>query len=170
MKLYLLRLCIAASFAIATTSASAQKFESAIDLNDYFVSITDTLYSAGGEWGTQLKKAMETKDYSSVVAARKKMELFLNRKLEELKIMKDQYGSENLRLTTMDFLAFERKMISEGFIPIEKFNKNSTDEEIKNALNNLSAAAKKESAEIGRVNKAQEEFAAKNGFTIAPAN
>lgn len=170
MKSILIRLCLVFGFVTATLFASAQNFESAIDLNDYFVSITDTLYMGGGEWGKQLKKARETKDFGSLIPARKKMEVFIDKKLEALAKMKDKFGSENLRLTTMDFLTYEKRLLQEGFIPIEKLNKNSTEEEIKKAIANLSATVKEENAEIARVNQAQEAFAEKNGFTIEKEN
>ncbi len=166
MKTAIIRLFLFASIFTATLTATAQTFASAIDLNDYFVSITDTLYKGGQEWGNQMSKAAKTKDFSSVTPARKKMELFIDRKLASLDKMKDQFGSEKLRLATRDFLVYEKRLVLEGFIPLEKLNKNSTDEDLKKAFASLTAAAEKETAEIQKVNQAQEEFAEKNGFSI----
>ena len=166
MRTTVLRIAVVLSFFASTFSATAQDFDKAIAMNDYFVSITDSLYSGGQQWGRQFNEAYQTKDFKLLVPARQKMEKFIDQKLALLGKMKDSFGSENLRLTTMDFLAFEKKLITEAFIPLEKLNKNSTQEEIKKAMNNLTETAAKETAELTRVNKAQEEFAEKNGFTI----
>ena len=147
-------------------TASAQTFSNAIAVNDYFVAITDSLYASGQQWGRKFNEAYQTKEFSTLVPVREKMEKMIDGKLQLLAKMKDSFGSENLRLTTMDFLAFEKKLINEAFIPLEKLNKNSTEAEIQKVMKNLSETAAKETAELDRVNKAQEAFASKNGFTI----
>jgi hypothetical protein len=166
MKPTLIRIAVVLSFIASTFFASAQDLNTAIEVNDYFVSVTDSLYAGGQQWGRQFNEAYQTKDFSSLIPVRKKMEKFIDNKLALLGKMKDSFGSENLRLATMDFLAFEKKLIVEAFIPLEKLNKNSTNEEIQKAMKNLTETAARETAEIVRVNNAQEEFAKKNGFTI----
>lgn len=170
MKTAFIRIFLLASIITANMSATAQTFASAIELNDYFVSITDSLFRGGQEWGNQMSKAVETKNFSSVTPVRKKMELFIDKKLASLDKMKDQFGSEKLRFATMDFLMYEKRLVQEGFIPLERLNKNTTDEDLKKAFASLSAAAEKETAEIQKVHKAQEEFAEKNGFAIEKDN
>ena len=54
MKTAFIRIFLLASIITATMSATAQTFASAIELNDYVVSITDTLYMGGQEWGSQM--------------------------------------------------------------------------------------------------------------------
>ena len=166
MKSFLIRTSLALGLAFTTIISSAQKFESAIDLNDFYVSITDSLYAAGSQWGTEMSKAMETKNFSSIIPVRKKMESFIDKKLLELGKIKDQFGCDNLRLSIMDFLAFEKRLIQEAFIPAEKLTKTATEAEIGKVVNNLTTSGKKEQTALARINEAQKDCGAKNGFAI----
>ena len=170
MKSFLIRTSLALGLAITTIMSSAQKFESAIDLNDFYVSITDSLYAAGSQWGTVMSKAMETKNFSPIIPVRKKMESFIDKKLLELGKIKDQFGCDNLRLSIMDFLAFEKRLIQEAFIPAEKLTKTATEADINKVVNNLTTSGKKEQTALARINEAQKACAAKNGFTIDGEN
>lgn len=166
MKSVLIRLSLACLFAATSLFGAAQKFSSAIELNEYFVTITDTLYMGGQEWGKKLNEAVKTKDFTTLAPARKKMEKFIDSKQQELKKMKDYWGSEKLRLAFLDFLAYEKTLIEQAFAPLEKLNKSSTAEEINAGLTKVTQLAEKENIENRKIGTAQEEFATKNGFTI----
>jgi hypothetical protein len=146
--------------------AGAQKPTTPLELNNYFASINDTLYAGGKAWGNKLNAIMETKAFDSLAPSRTKLQQFITVKLQELKTMKDIGGSEKFRLAMIDFLTFEDKMMKEAFAPLEKLSKTSTDEQIKTALNSLITLAGSEDAELKKVNVAQNEYAAKNGFTV----
>jgi hypothetical protein len=66
----------------------------------------------------------------------------------------------------LDFLSYEKRLMTEGFIPFEKLKANATEEQIKTCISKLEELAKSESEELGKVQNAQMEFARKNGFTI----
>jgi hypothetical protein len=146
--------------------AKAQQPTTALQFNDYLVSITDTLYMYGKEWGDQFNVANESKDFTSLSPKRTKIEEFAAKKFLEVTTMKDIKGSEKLRAAMLEFLAYEKLMISEHFIPMEKLNSSSTDDDIQKHLDDLSTAGKTESIALKKVSDAQKEYAKKNGFTI----
>ena len=150
----------------AALSANAQKPTTALELNNYFASINDSLYAGGREWGTKLNTVVFSKGFDSLAPLRIKLDNFIERKTSELKAMKDIKGSDKFRLAMLDFLAFESKMMKEAFAPIEKLSKTSTQDQIKTAINNLMELAAQEDSHLVKVNEAQDEYAAKNGFTI----
>ena len=166
MKSLLIRTSLALGLALTTTFSSAQKFETARDLNDFYASVLDSLYAAGAEWGTQVGKSMETMNFNAVIPIRKKMESFIDKKLLELAKIKDQFGCEDLRLTTMDLLGLEKTLTEEAFMPAEKLTKTSTEADIEKLINGLTAAEKKEAAALARIKEAQKTCAAKKGFTL----
>ncbi len=170
MKSFLIRTSLALGLVFTTKMSSAQKFESARDLSDFYASVMDSLYAAGAEWGTQVGKSMETMNFNAVIPIRKKMESFIDKKLSELAKIKDQFGCEDLRLTTMDILGLEKMLTQEAFIPAEKLTKTSTEADIEKLINGLKAAEKKEEAAMVRIKEAQKDCAAKNGFTIDGEN
>jgi hypothetical protein len=83
--------------------------------------------------------------------------------------MKDVKGSEKLRAAMLEFIAYEKMMISEHFIPMEKLNSSSSGDDVQKHLDAFAAAGKAESAILKKVSDAQKEYAKKNGFTIEEA-
>ena len=146
--------------------ANAQQPTTAIQFNDYLVSITDTLYMYGKEWGDQFNEANESKDFTSLSPVRIKIEEFAARKFLEVTTLKDVKGSEKLRAAMLEFLAYEKLMINEHFAPIEKLNSSSTDDDVQKHLDALTTAGKAETTALKKVNEAQKDYAKKNGFTI----
>ena len=144
----------------------AQRFATAIELNDYLVSTTDSLYKAGTDWGTTMADVHESKKYYLLVEPRKKIENFISRKLNEFNSMQDQFGSEGLRKAMISFLYVEKGMIENSFKPFEKLNSSSSDTDIDAQIKALTKDSEKEDVELKKVNKAQAEFAEKNGFKI----
>ena len=140
-------------------ATNAQKIATALQFNDYMVTITDTLYLYGTEWGDQFNVAFKSKDFASLASARTKLEEFTGKKFNnstwplskrfrfisfrknkarksngkkflEVTTMKDIGGSENLRAAMLEFIAFEKQFTSEYFVTMEKFDSKSTDDEI----------------------------------------
>lgn len=168
MKPILPAALLAAVFFFSSSTCFAQKKPvTALDMNEYLVSITDTLYETGREWGTKFTEATKTKNYASLATVRKKLESFIERKQLEVITLKDIGGSEKLRLAMLDMLFFESRMIQEGFKPVEKLNNTSTQEDINKTIEQLSRAASAEEEYLAKVRAAQNTYAAKNGFTIS---
>ena len=150
--------------------ATAQNFKTPLELNNYFASINDTLYAGGKEWGNKLRTVMDSKAFDSLTPIRTKLQQYITVKQLQLKTMKDVGGSEKFRLAMLDFLNYEEKMMKEAFTPLEKLNKNSTDAEIKTAIDGLINLAGNEEAELKKVHLAQNEYADKNMFKIEDGN
>ena len=141
----------------------------AFDFNQKLAKISETLNAKGVTLGTQLKTAMETKDFTSVAASCKDLHGYIDEKLAELKGMKDISGSENLRTSMIDFLGFEKELVSDAFDPFAKMDSNTTEEEMQTAVNNMLEKTKEESTYLMKVQTAQREYASKNGFKIEEA-
>ena len=146
--------------------ANAQQPTTALQFNDYLVTITDTLYMYGKEWGDQFNVAHESKDFTSLSPMRIRIEEYAAKKFLDVTTMKDIKGSEKLRAAMLEFLAYEKLMINERFTPMEKLNSSSTDDDIQKHLDALATASKGEATALKKVNDAQKEYAKKNGFTI----
>ena len=144
----------------------AQKPTTPLELNDYFASINDTLYQHGVAWGGKLNSIFKAKTFDSLAPYRRRLEVFIETKQAELSKMKDIKGSENFRQAMLSFLAFEKKMIMEGFAPLEKFDSSSKDADVQAAIDHLTTLASSEKAKLTEVNTAQTAYAKANGFTI----
>ncbi len=166
MKSILRNCAIALVFVSTSLLATAQKPTTAIEMNDYLSSVTDSLYKGGQEWGKKLNSIYKTKEFSSLTPIRKKLEIFIDKKKKEIMALPDIGGSEDFRMAMLDFLVFEAQMIKEAFGPLEKFNSSSSDDAIKAAIDNLQKLAEGENARVKRIHETQNEYAAKNGFTI----
>jgi hypothetical protein len=95
---------------------------------------------------------------------REQWEQFILKSIEALKVMNDVSESKALRMTMLNFLFFETEMLHACMIPLEKLTTNSTDEEIKKAIDQLTAFAEKEVEELKKVRAAQQKYAGANGF------
>ena len=157
---------IATALIFSTLFSAAQKPKTALELNDYFVAITDSLYHHGTEWGSKFQEARKSHDFALLTAPRTKIEKYANAKFQELVVMKDIGGSEKLRAAVIEFLAFEKKLIKDAFIPFEKLSKTSSEDEIQKAIDALVAASKDEEVALKTVNDEQVAFGKKNGFEI----
>lgn len=138
----------------------------AFEFNEKLAAISSTLYSKGKEFGTELQPAMQSNDFSKLSAISASLNKFIDEKLTELKDTKDVGGSEKLRSAMIEFLDFEKGMIKDAFEPFGKLNENSTEEEKQAAVQNLVKMSADEGKYLTRVQEAQKEFAAKNGFKV----
>lgn len=149
-------------------SVHAQKTKTftPLELNNYYADITDSLYQLGEQWGNEFNKAYEASDYSALVKKHKQMLAFVERKQKEVMAQKDIAGSENLRLSVLDFLSYEKRLMTEGFQPFEQLKPGASEEQVKACISKLQELAESEAEELNKVQSAQKAFADKNGFTI----
>lgn len=69
----------------------------------------------------------------------------------------------------LEFLTFEKGMITRAFLPLESVGKNATTEELQAKYDKLKELSAEESTQLGKVNVAQEAYGKENGFTIEAA-
>ena len=137
-----------------------------IEFNNKLVSVNDSLFIMGQQWGKKFNEVKPVKEYSKLASARQQLESYITRKLAEVRSMKDVAGSKEFREGMIDFLLFERKLIEVGFKPIEKLTGSSTDAEVKTAIDGLIQASKDENTKLETFRKLQAAYAEKNGFKI----
>jgi hypothetical protein len=138
----------------------------AFDFNQKLAKISEELNSKGTLLGTQLKTAMTSKDFSAVAATCKDLHSFIDTKLTEMKDTKDIAGSEKLRTSMVDFLSFEKELVTEAFDPFAKMDTNTSEEDMQSAIDKMMEKTKEESSYLLKVQSAQREYASKNGFKI----
>ena len=148
-------------------AVTAAKAQTAIQMNDKLASITDSLYSGGQRWGAQFNKSFASGNYTPLKPITDELLGYINVKTAEVQKMKDVKNSKPLRVVMLEFLVFEKKMISEGFRPFEVFDATTTKEKVQAALDNLTQKSNDENTYLKKVAAAQETYAKENGFKIA---
>lgn len=148
------------------TSCKNSSTKKAFEFSESLTAISATLQSKGKEFGTELQSAMQSGDFSKLDAISASLTEFISGKQAELKTTKDIGGSEKLRTSMIEFLEFEKQMIEDSFLPFGKLNANSTEEEKQAAIQNMMKTTEDEGKYLLKVQEAQKEFAAKNGFRV----
>jgi len=166
-----LSFCTLLFYCLLSTAVFAQKKTTPIEYNDKLASITDSLYNLGMEWGTRFQQIMSgDKNYGQLSEPRQKVAAFTNKKIAEVKreaaVGK---GGDNLKAAVLNFLVFEKSMIETAFMPMEKLDNNSTQEEIDAAIKKLTDQAELEADALKKVNVAQEAYGKLHGFELEPA-
>lgn len=164
MKAFVQKIILVTVLVISSTAVFAQ---TPIEVNNTLVSIVDSLYAKGKTWGIKLKEVIATKKFESLKEARTDMQNYISKKITDVKKMKDVNGSAALQNAFLDFLLYEKNLVASAFIPFEKLTAASTDKELKAAGENLSKLGQDESEKMAEFQKVQQEYAAKNGFTIS---
>jgi hypothetical protein len=160
-KLILLFLLVAASIQL-----KAQTPTTPVEMNNYLMEMVNNLYERGKQWGANFNNARESKDFASLSADRKALETFVNQSIKDVEKLKDIKGSKMLRMAMLDFLQFEKDMVENAFLPIEKLDNESSDEEIDTALQKLLGMAKYENEWLDKVRAEQKKYAEANNFTL----
>lgn len=150
--------------------AYAQKTEKETDFalafNDYCAGLTDSLYSYGTAWGEAFGGAYESSNFAQLTPYSTRIFAFIERSQKELIKRKVNPDMEDLKVAVLDFLAFEKAMIHEGFKPFEKFNDKTSDETIKAQLDLLTEKSSQEEKVLNTVRIEQEKMAALYNFTM----
>ena len=154
---------------IAATFSSNAQITTAIELNDHLADITDSLFAHGQRWGKQFNTAYQNGDYASLKPYSKNLENFVDDRIKEVQSMKDIGNSKELRMAMLDFLKFEKRMITEAFRPFEKLSADASEAEVQAQLDVTTKLSELEQAELVKVGDAQEKYGAANDFSIMPA-
>jgi hypothetical protein len=143
------------------------QFATSIEYNNYIISTTDSLYKYGQNWGAVLQNCYNTKDYSQLYKAREAMDRLIVRKRKEMIELKDMgMDSKPFRMAMVDFLDFEKDMVTKAFIPFEKLTSKNSEQDFQATMGNLNSVALVEGDFLKKLHAAQDEYAAKNGFYI----
>lgn len=138
----------------------------AYDFNQKLVEISDTLNKKGTRIGTEVALAVNTRDFSRVDLINKELLNFIDIKTSELKKTPNTAGSEKLKSAMLEFLAFEKDMISSYFLPLGKMNAQTPDSTIQEAVDRMVEKSKDETGYLARVQQAQKDYARSNGFVV----
>ena len=161
-----IKLLIVALLLLGGTATAQQ---AALQMNDRLSEVTDSLYARGQAWGRAFNTAYASKDFATLTPYSKEMLRFIDSKINWVKNLKDVSNSQALRMSLIELLRFEKKMVTTGFVPFESFTQNTSEATILAARKNLMESAKEEDVYLGKVAAEQEKYGAANGFKIAPA-
>jgi len=154
--------------ALASPALQAQTM-TPVEFNDQVATIKTELYAKGQAWGAQYSKVNESAQFSTLAPYREDLEVYIDEQIAELKKMKDVKNSKALQEALLDYLVYERKLISESFKPMESLNAGSNPANKEAVLKTLMENAKLEATALEKVTTAQNAYAAANGFKIEDA-
>ena len=140
--------------------------KAAFDFNEKLAAISYNLESKGREFGAELQPAMQSNDYSKLSTITTSLKKFIDEKREDLKNTKNVGGSEKLKSAMIEFLDFEKELISDAFEPFGKLDASSSEEEKQAAVQNLIKKSEDEGKYLTKVQQAQKEYADKHGFKL----
>ena len=160
------KLLLTVFIAAAAFIANAQTAKTPLEFNDELVKITNSLFSNGQEWGKAFNEAYKAGNYTTMKPARERLQVFVDAQLKYVTALKDVNNSKPLRQAFIDFLNFEKKMITEAFLPFESLPADVSREEIQKWAAKLKEYSAKESGVMSMVYEAQKRYAEENGFTI----
>lgn len=146
--------------------ASCGKKLTPVQLDAEIVTINDSLKMKGQGWVTELGKSFMSRNFSALEPLRKDISGFLDEKIEHVENMKDVGGSEEYRQAELDFLKYERNMVETAFMPFEKFDATSTNDQIQGVLNQLAPISDKEVEKMDKISALQVKYAEKNNFKL----
>ena len=140
-----------------------------IEFNNWMADISDSLFYKGQNWGGRLGDLHESGDYQQLKSSRENIQTFIDASIAQVKSAPEVgEGSNVLANAMLNYLYYERKLVKEAFMPFESLTLESTDEDFKKVVDNLTMLAEDEGFELAKLNNAQNAYAAKNGFSIEP--
>ena len=152
--------------ALLVILASCGKKLTPVQLDAEIVNINDSLKAKGEKWMNELGKSFTSRDFTAIVPVRQGIADILDEKIAYVADMKDVGGSEEYRTAELEFLKYEREMIANAFMPFEKFNANTTNEEIQAVLNQLAPISDQEIERMNKISELQAKYAEKNNFKV----
>ena len=162
------RICVAILVVTLTIASSKTLYaqKTPLEMNDRIVSVTDSLFQLGQDWGNVANEAVKTADYTILKTKRLALENYIARETAKLKVLKDLKGSKELREITIAFLEFEKKIAMEGMRPFETLTATTSQEDVVNIVEKFKTLTADENKYLEKVSAAQDAYAKANGFTI----
>lgn len=145
-------------------SCDFNKKDRCIQLDNKIGMTNDSLLRYGAAWGSELDIAISTLDFTGLSPIRVEMEEYIDRKVIEIKELKNVGGSETLLKTELDFLKVEKSIVSDELTAFEQFNASSQMDDIVKAYADMQVSAAKERELLQKIHKLRDQFAEKNDF------
>lgn len=149
-----------------TVSGCKSKKEQIIELNNKLTIINDSLYNRGINLGMIIRASSTTKDFPAIAVYGKQMENFIDEKIIEVNKLENVGGSDQYKDAIAKFLVFEKKLMQDALAPFGKLDKNSSQQQVNDAMQHLINVAKDEQKYLVDVRATQRDFAAKNNITL----
>ena len=158
-------LITALSLLVILTACNSDK-KKAFEFNQKLAKISQTLNEKGTRVATELALAVNTRDFTTVDSVNKDLLEYVKTQRNEVNTTPDVGGSEQLKSSMVEFLDFEKELITSAFLPFGMMNKESSDDESQQAVNHMVKKTSEETKYLAKVQAAQKEFAKKNGFKV----
>ena len=152
--------------ALLHTSCMSGEKKKVYDFNQKLAGISQGLNKRGLEFGNELKTAVTSHDFSKTAASCKDLKDYVDAKIQEVTATENVGGSETLKSTMLDFLQYEKRLITEGFEPFARMDKNTPDEDVQAAVRTMMDKSGEENSYLTKVQQEQKAYAAKNGLKL----
>lgn len=154
------------TLALLSLMSSCSNQKQAIELNDKLAGITKEIEAQGTNLQPVMQQSVSDGDFSRLAEPLNKVNTFIDAKIKEASAVKNVSGSEEYTKSVIDLLNLEKKIVTDAFIPISKLNRSTPPAQLAAAFTNMQNIVKEEQGAIGKIKKAQEDFAKKNGFVV----
>jgi len=152
--------------AVLMTSCMSGEKKKVYDFNQKLAGISQGLNKRGLDFGTELKAAVTSHDFSKTAASCKELKDYVEAQIKEVTGTENVGGSESLKSTMLEFLQFEKQLVTEGFEPFSSMGKDTPEEEVQTAVRTMMEKTGDENKYLAKVQEEQKAFAAKNGLKL----
>lgn len=143
-------------------SCDLNKKDDCIRLDNEIAAINDSLLAYGKGWGDELKIAVNTLDFTGLNPIRVQMQRYVDRKVEQVKGMKNVGGSEKLMETELEFLQAEKEIVMYKLSVFEQFDTTVAMDDLSDAYADMQLSAIKERDLLEKLHRLREEYEEKN--------
>jgi hypothetical protein len=144
------------------SSCNLNKQEDARRLSNELGFANDSLFYYGKVWNDELRIAVKMSDFSTLAPIRQDLVKYIDNKITHFSGFEDVGGSEQMRQAELEFLKFEKQIIQNHFATFERFDSNTSTDELAKAYEQLLKASEAEKAKLDAFHKLQQEYAEKN--------
>ena len=155
---------IIALLLISLSSCQIADWQKITHYNDEVTTTNDSIYVKGKRIGEAVNKGMMTGDYSAATAKTDSLQLFVKNQIDFFSHKLDIDGSDTLRLAELGYLKFEENVIQQHFYKFGRFNGQTPENEVKQALSELAPIAAYDHTLFEQVSDVQVRYAKAHGF------
>jgi hypothetical protein len=136
----------------------------AYDFSHFIESTYKSFYSRNEQLAAFLRSAMKTMDFEKFTTEEANLEKYIDKQIVKVTNRENVSGSEKLKAAMIEYLNFEKEILGFCSVSFGIMNETTTADEKQAALDNLRQLTRKETQYRINLYRAQQDFAAKNGF------
>lgn len=135
-------------------------------MDDEILTIQDSLYSIGQDWGEAFQIGFMEGDYQGLRPIREQMQGFLDRSIARMERLEDRGGSEDYRQAFIDFLHFESSVVAPALRAFEELQGPESDSLAAQRFEALALIMEKEQAHLVKIYSYAEAYREKHKIPV----